>query len=153
MDIRGQHGRRFVLRHAHRPHTGPYPICASRSGNVRHRCGAARNQGSTEGAQPPLNIFSLPLENCVGHNLKILNIVQKICAPLGKLFAPHGVPAGYGPGTEAVQPDPLCPWQGDSRRVGAGVGVESTEPRSVVQPLRFPMVIRPERRTSVVVVN
>ena len=32
-----------------------------------------------------------------------------------------------------------------------GAGFESAEPRSVVQPLRTPLVIRPERRTSVVV--
>ena len=37
--------------------------------------------------------FSPPLEKCVGHSLKILGIVQKILAPLGKLFAPPGVPS------------------------------------------------------------
>jgi len=38
--IGGQYGRRFVpLRHAHRPQKRPYPICASRNENVRHRCG------------------------------------------------------------------------------------------------------------------
>ena len=40
LDIEGQHGRRFVLLcHTHRPQRIPYPICTSRSGNVRHRCG------------------------------------------------------------------------------------------------------------------
>ena len=39
LDIGGQHGRRFVLRHTHRPQRRTYPICTSRSGNVRHRCG------------------------------------------------------------------------------------------------------------------
>jgi len=34
-----------------------------------------------------------PLEKCVGHNLKTLDIVQKFWAPLGKLFAPPGVPS------------------------------------------------------------
>jgi len=48
-------------------------------------------------------------------------------------------------GTEAVKPDPGCSWQGHSRRVGAGVGDESTESGSVLQPLRFPLVILPER--------
>jgi len=43
--------------------------------------------------EAPLENFSSPLEKCVGHNLKILNIVQKLCAPLGKLFAPPGVPS------------------------------------------------------------
>jgi len=39
-DIGGQHGRRFVLlRHTHRLQRRPYPICTSRRGNVRHRCG------------------------------------------------------------------------------------------------------------------
>jgi len=37
-----QHGRRFILlRHTHRPQRRPYPICTSRNGNVRHRCGGA----------------------------------------------------------------------------------------------------------------
>ena len=36
----GEHGRRFVLlRHTHTPQRRPYPICATRSGNFRHRCG------------------------------------------------------------------------------------------------------------------
>ena len=52
-------------------------------------------------------------------------------------------------GAEEVEPNPRCPWQGHSWRVGAGF--ESTEPRSVVQSLRTPLVICPERRTSVVV--
>ena len=40
LDIGGQHGRRFVLlRHTHRSQRRPYPICTSRSGNVRYRCG------------------------------------------------------------------------------------------------------------------
>jgi len=52
-------------------------------------------------------------------------------------------------GAEEVKPNPRCPWQGHSWRVGAGF--ESTEPRSVVQQLRATLVIRPERRTSVVV--
>jgi len=34
---------------------------------------------------------SCPLQKCVGRSLKILDIVQKIWAPLGKLFAPPGV--------------------------------------------------------------
>jgi len=54
---------------------------------------------------------------------------------------------------ETVKLDPGCSWQGHSRRVGAGVGDESTESRGVVQPLLMPSVIRPERRTSVVVVS
>jgi len=33
------------------------------------------------------------LEEFVGHSLKILDIVQNIWAPLGKLFAPTGVPS------------------------------------------------------------
>jgi len=46
----------------------------------------------TRGAKPPLENFSPPLKKCVGQNLKILDIVQKIWAHLGKLFAPPGVP-------------------------------------------------------------
>jgi len=53
----------------------------------------ARNQG---GASPPLQNCSPPLEKCVGHNLKILDIVQKIWASPGKLFAPPGVPSWLG---------------------------------------------------------
>jgi len=50
------------------------------------------NQG-LQGGEPPLENFSPPLEKCVGHNFKILYIVQKIWAPLGKLFAPPSVPS------------------------------------------------------------
>ena len=49
----------------------------------------ARNQG---GGEAPLESLSSPVEKCVGHNLKILDIVKKFLAPLGKLFAPPGVP-------------------------------------------------------------
>jgi len=54
---------------------------------------ALRNVGRpiTRGEKPPLEIF-LP-EKCVRHRSKLLNIVQKIWAPLGKLFAPPGVPS------------------------------------------------------------
>jgi len=34
-----------------------------------------------------------PLEKCVGHSLKILDIIPKIWALLGKLFTPPGVPS------------------------------------------------------------
>jgi len=37
--------------------------------------------------------FFALLEQCVGHNLKILDIVKKIWASLGKLFASPGVPS------------------------------------------------------------
>ena len=35
-------------------------------------------------------LLSSPLEKCVGHGLKLLDTVQKIWAPLRKLFAPPG---------------------------------------------------------------
>jgi len=47
----------------------------------------ARNQGCAETFSPPT------LEKCVGHKLKILDIVQKIWALVGILFAPPGVPS------------------------------------------------------------
>jgi len=50
---------------------------------------------------------------------------------------------------QAVKPDPCCSWQGHFGRVGADVGDESTESHCVLQQLRIPSVIRPERRTSV----
>ena len=56
-------------------------------------------------------------------------------------------------GAETVKPEPVSSWESHSMKVGAGVGDESTESRSVVQPLRPPLVIRPERRTYVVVVR
>jgi len=37
------------------------------------------------------------LEKCVGHNLKLLDIVQNIWALLRKLFALLVSQAGYGP--------------------------------------------------------
>jgi len=53
----------------------------AQSGPVFVACNQARNH---EG--------EAPLEKCVEHSLKILDIVQKIWAPLGKLFSPPGVP-------------------------------------------------------------
>jgi len=53
----------------------------------------ARNQEGAGGDEaPPLEIFLPPVEKCVGSSLKTLNKVQKIWAPLGKLFAPPGGP-------------------------------------------------------------
>ena len=52
----------------------------------------ARNQGLRRKGEAPLEKFLPHLEKCVGHNLKILDIVPKIWAPLRKLFAPPGVP-------------------------------------------------------------
>jgi len=56
-------------------------------------------------------------------------------------------------GTKAVEPDPGCSRKSHSRRVSAGVGVESAESHSVVQPHRLALVICPERRTYVVAVR
>jgi len=49
----------------------------------------ARNQGG----EALLENFLRPLEKCVGHSLKLLEIVQKFWAPLRKLFAPPVVPS------------------------------------------------------------
>jgi len=54
-------------------------------------------------------------------------------------------------GAEAVEPDPGSSWEGHS--VGAGVGFENAESCRVVRPMRIPLVIRPLRRTYVVVVG
>ena len=54
-------------------------------------------------------------------------------------------------GAEAVKPDPHCSSEGHSGWVDAGTANESTESRKVIQSCRLPSVIRPERRTSVVV--
>jgi len=58
-----------------------------------------------------------------------------------------------GPDAEAVKPGSRFYWQGLSTRMESDVGDESTESRSVLQPLRIPSVICPVRCTSVVVVN
>ena len=43
LDVGRRHGRRFVLlHHTHRPQRRSYPVCTSRSGNVRHRCGGSQ---------------------------------------------------------------------------------------------------------------
>jgi len=47
--------------------------------------------GAQVGLRPLDKLFRPPLEICVGHSLKLLDIVQKFCAPLRKLFAPPGV--------------------------------------------------------------
>jgi len=44
------------------------------------------------GAKSTLENFSLTLEKCIGHPLSLLDIAQKIWAPLTKFFAPPGVP-------------------------------------------------------------
>jgi len=44
------------------------------------------------GRIPPKNCFA-PLEKCVGHSLKLLDIVSKIWAPLRTLFASPSVPS------------------------------------------------------------
>jgi len=54
-------------------------------------------------------------------------------------------------GAEVGKSDPRCSWQDHSRRVA--VGDESTEFRSVFQPLCIPSVICPECRSSIVVVR
>ena len=52
----------------------------------------ARNQGAAQGGRShPYKTFRPPLEKCVGYSLKLLDIVQKIWAPLRKFFAPPGV--------------------------------------------------------------
>jgi len=51
---------------------------------------------------------------------------------------------------EAVEPDPRCSWQGYSREC---VVDENTGSRSALQPFSIPSVIRPVRRTSVIVVR
>ena len=51
-----------------------------------------RNQGGA-GGRIPLEKFSSPQQKFVGYILKLLDIVQKIWAPLRKLFAPPGVPS------------------------------------------------------------
>jgi len=40
-------------------------------------------------------------------------------------------------GAEAFKKNPRCSWKGHSRSLGTGVGDESRESRSVVQPLRI----------------
>jgi len=53
----------------------------------------ARNQGGARGAKAPLEKFSTPLEKFIGHRLKLLDIVQKIWAPLRKVFVPPSDPS------------------------------------------------------------
>jgi len=52
-------------------------------------------------------------------------------------------------GAEAVKPEAGCYWHSRGWVPMSGMKVRS----SVVQPLRIPLVIRPLRRTSVVVVK
>ena len=66
------------------------------------------------------------------------------------LFVQTGAEASDS-GAEVVKSDPRCSWQSHPGSVGADVGDESMESPSVVQPLRISLVIRPVRRTYVVV--
>ena len=59
----------------------------------------------------------------------------------------------FDTGVETVEPDPLCSWKGHCRRVGAGVGNKSMRSCMVVQELCMPSMIRPERRTSDVLLS
>jgi len=53
-----------------------------------------RNQGGRRGGRTlPYKIFRPNLEKCFGHSSNLLDIVQKIWAPLKKLFAPLGIPS------------------------------------------------------------
>jgi len=45
------------------------------------------------GGEASLKKFFAPLEKCVGYSLNILDIVQKIWAPLRNFFSPPGVPS------------------------------------------------------------
>jgi len=65
-----------------------YSVLGQLSAILTRALKQARNQG---GEAPPRKFFS-PLEKCVGHRLKRLDMVQKILAPLAKLFTPPGVP-------------------------------------------------------------
>jgi len=57
-----------------------------------------RNQGGQKGRSPLRTFFAPPLEKCVGHSLKLLDIVQKIWAP-SENSSPLLVPqAGHRPG-------------------------------------------------------
>jgi len=50
----------------------------------------AVTRGRRGDESPPRKFFT-PLEKCVAHNLKLLDTIKKIWAPLRKLFAPPGV--------------------------------------------------------------
>jgi len=56
-------------------------------------------------------------------------------------------------GAEVVELDLRCFLRGHFRGVGPSVGDESTQSRSVVQPLRIPPVILPDRRMYVFAVR
>jgi len=56
-------------------------------------------------------------------------------------------------GAQAVKPDPGSCWEGRSVGVGASVGDENAKSCGVIRPLHIPLVIRPLRRTYVVVVK
>jgi len=56
-------------------------------------------RGCTGKARPQWGIFC-PLEECVGHTLKLLDVLLKNWAPLKELFAPLVFQAGYGLGCD-----------------------------------------------------
>jgi len=64
--------------------------CSATSSKPISRCSSqARNQGSAV-AKLPYKHFR-PLKKCDGNSLKLLDIAQKMWAPLRKRFAPPGV--------------------------------------------------------------
>ena len=56
-------------------------------------------------------------------------------------------------GAEADKPDAGSSWEGHSWVVDAGVGEESAESCGIVRPLHIPLMIRPIRRTHVVILR
>jgi len=56
-------------------------------------------------------------------------------------------------GAEAVKPDPHCSWQSDARRVVTVSGMKVYEVSWYFQSFHIPLMIRPLRRTYVVVVR
>jgi len=60
------------------------------------------NRPVTRGGRSPLKICSPPLEKCVAHKIKLLDIVKKKFGPLSENDSPRQVSqAGYVPATEA----------------------------------------------------
>jgi len=72
----------------------------------RPRCSdhQARNQWGAQGGEVPLEKFSPLLEKCVGHSLKLLDAVQKIWAPLRKLFVASDIPSKLVTGLPTTLP-------------------------------------------------
>ena len=144
-----------ALAFAHALRTARNSLCANSSANTCDQVGFLRRLGELllstawphslgAGAEQPFS--SLKVQNrqamqFMGRSMD-WTLEENMVDGLFFYATLTGRRGGPGPFVQAgtVKPEPRCSWRGHSRMVGADVGDESTESRSVVQPLHISTV-------------